>query len=585
MAIVKKYSLDYEQAKRDLIEHFKNQSRYSDWDFDQQGSALNLLMDILAYNTSQNSFVANRLASETMIDTVQKRSNAVSIGNTLGGYLPKSAQSSRATVNVSVNSFGDSGTPEFVFMSSGQKFTSEEGFNFYTIEDQIAYPNSSGTAVFQEIEIYEGRRVAFESDGTDNGFVIASDRVDLSTLNVYIDDRRASQIGKDVDIGDVGSEDLVYSVKERFDGRYEVSFGDGVFGLTTTDSNVIKVDYVIAANLDDANGYSVFDTDTVETYSDITITSVTKSSSGARRESVDSIRRYAPLHFSAANRAVTVNDYKYLIENNFPFVKAASVWGGEELDNKNFGQVYISLIDSNDEIPTTSQKNAIKKFLEGFNIASVTSNFIDPTNIDLYPVIRIVLDPKEIDFNVSTAKSIVAGSIDRYGESLRGFSKEYSKTDLTNSIEEDLPGIKYMDVETGINRAFNATQTSGSQINFDMPLYHPYKGYAKEKDGVILSTAIKDPKTGIEYFLNDDGEGNVRRYFVDSVTGKRTYVNNSQGTIDYSTGLVKIVSFNGFSTAEFTMRATPDRNIISSSRDSSLRLTSQNAVVIIEVNL
>ena len=45
--IVKKYSLDYENAKADIINHFQSLDRFSGWDFASPGSALNMVMDIL----------------------------------------------------------------------------------------------------------------------------------------------------------------------------------------------------------------------------------------------------------------------------------------------------------------------------------------------------------------------------------------------------------------------------------------------------------------------------------------------------------------------------------------------------------
>ena len=584
MTIIKKYNLDKDEAKRDLIEYFQSLDRYKDWDFDAEGSALNLLMEILSYNTGQNGFIANRLSSELKLETAQKRSTVVSGANTLGGYLPKSARCSRGKIKIKINSFGNKAIPEFILVPKGQKFISTNGFEFFTIENYVIYPDTNGFASIDDVEIYEGRRISYEANGANNGFVISNENFDFNTLNISIDDSNAKQVGYEIDISQVEPESNVYFIKENFEGRYEISFGDGFYGKQTTASNKINVDYIVSLNLDEANGLSEFTTDPIDGFGDITIITETKTNSGSTRETIDSIKNNAPRFFSAANRAVNKNDFSYLIERNFDFVKSASVFGGEE--SRNFGNVFCVALNQNNEDITFSQKETIKEFLIDYTVASITTQFIEPEILEIFPLIEIILDPKDINFSVNNSRVIVQNSITNYGESISGFKSSYSSTDLSNFIETDLPGIRFIDVQTKINK-FVPLKTNGSietEIDFKVSLFHPFDGYGKEADGVIISTEIKDERTGIVYFINDDGFGNLRLYF-NNENGQKTYVSEKQGKINYNTGKAELNPFPALALNEYTLRAIPAKNILEVKENSVIRLSGKNATVVIKTNV
>ena len=582
--IVKKYSLDKEKAKQDLIDHYKSIDRYKEWDFEQEGSGLNLLADMLAYNTSQNAFINNRLISEFFLESTQKRPMAVASANTLGGYLPRSAKCSRTRVKLTINFQKGAPVPEYIVVPKGQRFLADGGFRFYIKESHVLYPSSAGFASSSFLDIYEGKRVSYQVPGSQNGTVLSAINSDLSTLNIFINGLKARAVGIDIDISEVKSDTLCYYIKENFEGRYEITFGDGFMGYQTTDSDQVYVDYIVSENLDLANGLNVFTTDPIGGFSDITIEVEERTHSGSSRESLQSIKRRAPMHFSAANRGVNKNDYKYLIETNFPYVRSVSVWGGEEAEEKNYGAVYFSAINQNGDGINTSQKSSIKEFLNKFNVGSITPIAIDPIVSTIYPIITIVLDPNKVDYSVNNAKKIVTNSIKEYSDEITGFSTEYSSTTLSNYIGKNLMGIKYIKVENGINKVIPAGYSSETEINFETALYHPFDGYNKESNGIINSTEIKDEKTGISYFLNDDGYGNVRRYYNDT-NGKKVYVNDKQGTVNYSNGKIKIFPFNGLGQNQYTIVGIPSKNIIKATGNTILKLTSENAVVVIETNV
>lgn len=581
----KRFNLDHFQNKRNLITHYKSQDRYSDWDFEQEGSALNMMIDMMSFNTTQNAFIANRLTSELLLGSTQKRSMAVSKANTLGGYVPKSAAAAKGELNITIRSFGGV-TPEFVILPAGQKFFSDSGFDFYTVEDHIAYPDAEGFAVFENVIVYEGRRVEFTAPISANGFTINADRLDMDTLNISVDGERTSRMNIDIDIADVNADTNVYTIKETFDGMYLVEFGDGVFGREYTSENVMTVDYIIAQNTSDANGFSEFTSDPISGYADITVSTIKKTYGGTARESVESIKKFAPLHFSAADRAVSENDYRYLISNNFGFIKSVAVWGGEELRDKSFGNVFFSAVDSNDEDITVDQQDRIIDFLNSKNVGPVRPRYVDVNLIQIFPIINMVVNPKTTTFSSEAMKVVVKGAIDTYGKTIEGFESEYTTKDLSNEIEKVATGLKNIDVEVRLNKEiiFDDIDIVDTEINFNVPLFHPFEGFNKEKDGVIISTSILDPVTRLEYFLNDDGFGNIRRYYI-TEAGERVYVNEKQGTIDYLNGFIRITPFNGYGNGNFSIRAQPASGIIKAEQETNFRLSGKNAIVVVKADV
>lgn len=587
MAIINKYDLDYENSKQNLINHFKSIDRYKEWDFEREGSAANLLMDILSYNTSQNAFISNRTAGELFLNTCQKRSMAVSNANSLGGYVPMSAQCSRVSLQITVNSLGKGEElPEFIIIPAGQIFTSKEGgFNFYTKERYVLYPDSNGFATSGEVIAYEGKNVSFSGSILNNRLIFSNRNTDTSTINIFVNGQKCLRVGTEIDISELGPTTNCYFLKEDLDGRYQVDFGDGYFGKEVKESDTLNVSYIVALNIDSANGLSDFTTTPIGGYSDIKVTAFSKSHSGTGRETIDSIKRMAPLHFSAANRAVNKNDYKYLIERNFSFVKSCSIWGAEENENRAFGSVYFSAINHDNQDISLDQINSIKDFMKDFSIVGIGFIFVPVKIVNLYPIISIVIDPNKVNFTEDNARLSVQKSINQYSNSINGFETEYSSTILSDLIKENLAGIKYIKIENRIIKNVNqgTDEYSSSLIKFEMPLYNPFGGYNKDGDGILISTAIVDPETGFSHFINDDGYGNLRRYYNDPDLGNKVYVNNNQGTVNYVTGEVKIFPFNGLSSGgSYSIRAVPSKDIITSKGNSILKLTGQNAIIGIE---
>ena len=131
--------LDFDEIKDNLKNFLKQQSEFNDYDFD--GSGLNILLDVLAYNTHYNAMNAHFSLNEAFLDSAQIRGNVVTRAKLLG-YVPRSALSPRAVVNISVDVSGVSGEkPTSITLPRGTKLnTIVDGveFQFVVLNTQQA---------------------------------------------------------------------------------------------------------------------------------------------------------------------------------------------------------------------------------------------------------------------------------------------------------------------------------------------------------------------------------------------------------------------------------------------------------------
>ena len=344
--------LDFDTIKQNLKEFLQNQDEFTDYDF--EGSGLSVLLDILAYNTHYNAYLANMLVNESFLDSAVKRNSAVSIAKHLG-YTPASARGARAIIDVTVNSVP--GTPTTLTLDRFTPFTTTingVAYTFLNLNAVTATPTNS-SYVFNNLTIVEGRfnqqsYVAVQP-GPAEKFEITETNVDTSTLLVTVQNSstdlttRAFTLSED--ITGVDDDSLVYFLQENPFGRYEVFFGDGVIGKKLDPGNIISIRYLVSSgvetNVSDLITQS-FTTTTIGGSSNVNITTESNSTSGSNKETITSIKFKAPLVNAAKNRAVTAEDYLALITSRFSEAESVSVWGGEENDPPIYGKVFIWMV-------------------------------------------------------------------------------------------------------------------------------------------------------------------------------------------------------------------------------------------------
>ncbi len=350
MALINFANLDFDQIKTTLENYLKDNSTFTDYDF--EGSNLSTILDVLAYNTYITSYNANMVANEVFIDSATLRENVVSLARNIG-YTPKSRKAAQATVSFFINTSDIIPSPATITLKAGPVATSAGTFGntsfVFSIKDDITVPVVDNEANFDLITLYEGSLIeesyTYNSRNPNQRFLINNIGCDSELINVTVginDYTEKQKYAFQNSLFSINENSRVFFLQEIEDERYEVIFGDGVFGKNLSEGNVVDISY-IKTNGDSANGISQFSFTGRLTYtrnsseyvveSGISMLSTDISASGGETiESVSSIKKYAPRIYASQNRAVSANDYETLIPARiYEETESISVFGGEEL--------------------------------------------------------------------------------------------------------------------------------------------------------------------------------------------------------------------------------------------------------------
>jgi hypothetical protein len=391
MALVNFTNLDFDQIKDSLKDYLRSNSNFTDYDF--EGSNLSTIIDLLAYNTYISSYNANMVSNEVFIDSATLRENVVSLARNIG-YVPRSKQSSRANISFFVE-VEDSSVLSLTLQKGivCSTTTSFGGQSFiFSIPDNITIPVVDGIGLFENIEVYEGTFITQEIQvdplNPDERHILENESIDINTLRVFVRENILSNTSVRYNLSeniiDVNSNSRVFYIQEIEDQRYELIFGDNIFGKKLEPSSIIEISYIVA-NGEIGNGISNF------TYSGrildnngnpVTggfslLTTISESRNGSEIESVNSIKRYAPRIYSAQNRAVTSSDYETIIPRIYPQTESVSVFGGEELTPPEYGKVFITIKPIEGNFLSDGVKRNIKNELRKYAVAGIIPEILD----------------------------------------------------------------------------------------------------------------------------------------------------------------------------------------------------------------
>ena len=275
--------LDFDGIKDNLKTFLSQQDEFTDYDF--EGSGMNILLDVLAYNTHYIGYNANMLANEMYLDSADQRASVVSLAKQVG-YTPRSAVSSQAKIDVLVNN----ATGASITMSRGTKFTTsvdETSYSFVANADTTISPVDN-VYKFSNLVVYEGTYLNYKytanTSDTDQRFIIPNDNVDTTTLTVKVQESSSDSTTNTYKLatGITGLESTskVYFLQEVENGRFEVYFGDGVLGQAIADGNIVILDY-ITCNRDEPNGATTFTlSGNVGGFANLTITTIGNAAGG-----------------------------------------------------------------------------------------------------------------------------------------------------------------------------------------------------------------------------------------------------------------------------------------------------------------
>ena len=594
--------LDFDTVKTNLKTFLRNQDQFLDYDF--EGSGMSALLDVLAYNTHYLGFHANMLANEMFIDSAALRSSVVSHAKTLG-YETRSVRAPRAKVNVTLND----ATLATATMNAGQVFTTtinNVSYQFVTVSDFTASQTGAGIT-FSDIPIYEGSYVTtrYTADSTDvnQKFLLNTDKADTTTLTVQVQnsssDSTTVTYTKATDITQLTGDSTVYYLQEVSDGQFEVYFGDGVVSKKLSDGNIVILKCVVT-NIDEANGAFAFtNSGAINTVVDVTTTTLEIASGGAAAETIQSIKLSAPLDYASQGRCVTTNDYKVFVQKLYPNATAIQVFGGENgsfdsslgvVSTAEYGKVFKSVRNNLGTNLTEVEKTGLVSQLGKFTVASITPVIVDPDFMYVLLTCDFKYDSSATTKTKDTLVTEVTQTIIDYNttelvkfDAILRHSKLLSLIDSTdNSITSSSVNprlAKYFTPEKGESKSYN--------LYYNNALYNPHAGHNSDMGGILTSTGfyVSGTNSTNEQFFDDDGNGNLRTYYLTGAT--RNYTNETAGTVDYVTGAIainnivitSISNVDGATSTRIRVVVLPRSNDIVALRNQILEIDTVNTKV------
>jgi len=583
--------LDFDGIKDNLKTFLSQQDEFTDYDF--EGSGMNVLLDVLAYNTHYLGYNANMLANEMYLDSADQRSSFVSLAKQVG-YTPKSAVSSTATIDVLVNN----GSGASITMSRGTKFTTTvDGTNYSFVNNaDVSISPVDGVYKFSNLDIYEGTYLNYKytanTSDTDQRFIIPNDNVDTTTLTVKVQNSSSDSTTNTYRLASgitaLDSTSTVYFLQEVENGRFEVYFGDGVLGKAIADGNIVILDY-ITCNLDEPNGATTFTlSGTVGGFANVTITTIGNAANGSAAETIKSIKYNAPRDYTSQDRAVTAEDYKVLVKSLYANAQSVQVYGGEDAATPDYGKVYISIKAKSGSNLTEVTKTSLVQSLKSFAVASVTPVIIDPETTFITLTTTFKYDSSLTTKDVSTLQTNVLNAITSYNTStLEDFTGMFRYSAVGQTIDGADSSILSNITKVKMYKYITPTLSSGLKytLSFNNAFYNPHSEHNKSAGGIVSSTGFKinDDSSTNEHFLDDDGAGNIRVYYLSGTT--RIYTSSTFGTVNYTSGEIILTSANitsisnvdGAASTQIRVTVQPDSNDIVPVRNQVLSIDTANS--------
>lgn len=586
--------LDFDTIKTNLKSFLQQQSEFTDYDFD--GAGLNVLLDILAYNTHYNAYYMNMIANESFMDTAQLRQSVISHAKTLG-YTPHSTTASKAVINVTIETF--SSAPGQATIPRGYIFRSNlidnKFYNFITLED-VTVTKAGTQYFFENIEIYEGELINFSYTQNDLSnpkqvFVLPSNAIDTSSVKVSVTYNSGSTqtvvYNRVTNALEIDSNSEIYFITENADGNYQISFGDGVLGKKIPDGSIVNISYLIT-NSDSANFANDFSiTSSIGGFTSASVEVVEVAAGGGPKETVDSIKFNATSQFATQNRLITYKDYETYILQNYPKIDSISVWGGEENDPPVYGKVFVSMKPKTDYfISNTEKQRIIDDIIKPVSIVAVLAEIVDPEYLFILTNVDVQYDKTKTISTPDAIRSSIRNAIISYKNTyLNKFGSKLVNSKLEKAIDAvDLNSIVGCDSVFRLEKRFepvlNTTKTY--TVKFNVPLHRgtitnklsstpfnvldsaqvirevQFEEIPQAYSG-ISAINVKNP--GYEYLsaptvtITGDGFGATAEAII--VNGKIESINITNRGTDYTRAIVNIEGGSGYggeATAEIDSR-------------------------------
>jgi len=527
---------DFDNIKQNLKAFLQTQDEFTDYDFD--GSGMQVLLNVLAYNTHYIAFYANLLANESFIDSAVVRDSIVSIAKHLN-YTPSSINAPTATVDINFPAV--TGLPPSILIDKNTVFnTTIDGAIFkYVTTESFTVLESGGNYDAVAVPIKQGSLLNFNftvdlSDPTQR-FVIPNANVDLSNFVVTVQNSSTDTFTeawtKATTSTNISATDKVYWVQEVEDLRYELTFGNDIVGKSLRDGNILKVEYLVTDG-PLSNGANIFTAiGSVAGETSFTITTNTSASGGADIESDESVKFLAPKLFSTQGRAVTSSDYKNLLLNERSDIESITVWGGETEVPPQFGRVFIAAKPLGQITFSDFDKASMVTFLDNLNVTSILPIFVDPEFTYINIISEVFYNEVTLTNTLGELQTQISDAItDYFADDLNIFEESFRYTILTKRIDDSNTSIINNDTSITIEKRFQPTLNVAGTFTLEF-------------NNIITPGTLISSQHGIGGFSDvfmDDLDGIVRCYRT--VSGSKVILSETAGTIDYATGTVIITN-------------------------------------------
>ena len=576
--------MDFDTIKTNLKAFMKEQSTFEDYNF--EGSALSSMLDVMAYVTHYNAVNANFAINETFLDSARLRPSVVSHAKMLG-YTPRSSYAAVAYLTIKVNSptgvTDSDGNYLPLTMAKGTVFTSTiDGVAYKFVNDQTVTTtrDAAGEYIFTNIKVLQGSYKSIEyvyDSSSAESYVIPFDNAVTSELTVKI---KASDSNAAIETFEaalnltvVTSTSEVYFLEEHRTGFFEVKFGDGVLGKKLDNGNIIQLETLVTNNAE-ANGASVFAlSGTINGNSNVTLTVVQKAAGGSEREDLESIKFNAPLSYVSQNRAVTPDDYKTIIQNNYANIDAISVWGGEDNDPPDYGKVYISIKPKDAEVLTDADKTLIiSQYLKPKNVVSITPTIIDPQYTYVYMDVFFKYNPNVTALSSDALAAAIREVIRTYNsDQLKRFDGVFRYSNINAKIDETSIAILNSVVRVKMKKRIVPATTA--EAKYDVTYSSPIYNTNSTSQIITSSEFVHNGNTGCTLRDRVDEEGTRRLQIVQGTGTTEVIIVNNAGTITPTSGKLSFTAaFDSFTGTYIEITAAPDSNDLAPKRNELLTI-------------
>lgn len=518
--------LDFDTIKNNLKNYLRSQSEFTDYDF--EASSLNVLLDILAYNTHYNAYYLNMVANEAFMDTAVLRSSVVSHAKSLG-YVPQSTTAPRAIIDLTIPTGSN----------TADSLTLPRGFNFrtnlldnstynYTVLTDTTVDKVGSDFILRNLDIYEGELISYNytynsATNPKAVFSIPDTNVDTSTIVVTVQVSSSNLFSSSyllaTDVLDVTSNSEVFFLQEAQDGKYQIYFGDNYIGKALTNGNIVNMSYLVTSGSASNKSNNFTATSSVSPYTTYTITPVQESAGGSDRESTDSIKLNSTLQYATQNRLVTTKDYESYIKRTYGAVDSISVWGGQEEIPPVYGKVFISIKPKTNYYLTEAEKTRIiDEIVKPKSIIAVDAEIRDPEYLYLKVANKILLDRKKTSLNDEQIKNLIRTAIFGYSDSnLNRFDSIFVLSKMQDRIDSvDLNAIVGSESILRLEKRFEPDLNNAKtyEIKFNAKLHR----------GTILNRLVSS-----EFTVNDS-LGVTRTAIIEEVPESYTGISSIQMT-------------------------------------------------------